>query len=93
VPESCHISAMTPNSTADAPKTIRPYNAVFIQKKQRRRCLGPVAHARSFPHYLFCPCRRSAACTNSLTARWAGCALSLDLLLVLPASIISGIFT
>jgi hypothetical protein len=33
VSESYHISAMTPNSTADAPKTIRPYNAVFIKKK------------------------------------------------------------
>src|SRR5213080_3995513 len=58
VSESCHISAMTPNSTADAPKTIRPYNAVFIQKKQRRRCFGPVAQARSFPLYLSAPCRR-----------------------------------
>jgi hypothetical protein len=33
VSESYHISAITPNSTADAPKTIRPYNAVFIKKK------------------------------------------------------------
>jgi hypothetical protein len=47
VSASCHSSAMTPNSTADAPKTIRPYNAVFIEK-QHRRCCGPVAQARSF---------------------------------------------
>jgi len=33
VSESYHISAMTPNSTAPAPKTIRPYNSVFTQKK------------------------------------------------------------
>lgn len=47
VSASCHISAMTPNSTADAPKTIRPYNAVFIEK-QHRRCCGPVEQTRSF---------------------------------------------
>src|SRR6266566_7411840 len=49
VSASCHSSAMTPNNTADAPKTIRPHNAVFIRKKQRCRCLRPVAQARSFP--------------------------------------------
>src|SRR5271165_341157 len=32
VSESYHISAMTPNSTADAPKTIRPYTGVFIMR-------------------------------------------------------------
>jgi len=32
VSESCHIRATTPNNTADAPKTIRPYNAVFTQQ-------------------------------------------------------------
>jgi hypothetical protein len=71
VSASCHISAMTPNHTADAPKTVRPYNAVFIQKRQRRRWFGPVAQARSFPLYLSAPCRRNAASTNSPTSRWA----------------------
>ena len=52
VSASCHSSAMTPNNTADAPKTIRPYNAIFIQKKQRCRCFRPVAQARSFPLYV-----------------------------------------
>jgi len=52
VSASCHSSAMTPNNTADAPKTIRPYNAVFIRKKQRCRCFRPVAQARSFPLYV-----------------------------------------
>src|ERR1700675_417208 len=52
VSASCHSSAMTPNNTADAPKTIRPYNAVFIRKKQRRHCFGPVAQARLFPLYV-----------------------------------------
>jgi hypothetical protein len=33
VSASCHISAMTPNNTADALKTIRTYHAVFIAKK------------------------------------------------------------
>jgi hypothetical protein len=32
VSESYRISAMMPNGTADAPKTIRPYNAVFIEE-------------------------------------------------------------
>ena len=45
VSASCHVSAITPNSTADEPKTIRPYNAVFMQKQQRRRCCGFVANA------------------------------------------------
>src|SRR5207253_11173118 len=52
VSASCHSSAMTPNNTADAPKTIGPHNAVFIRKKQRCRCLRPVAQARSFPLYV-----------------------------------------
>src|SRR5689334_23655835 len=34
VSASCHISAIKPNSTADAPNTIRPYNHVFIEKSE-----------------------------------------------------------
>ena len=33
VSASYHINAITPSSTADAPKTIRPYIAVFIQTR------------------------------------------------------------
>src|SRR5437764_3610808 len=35
VSESYHISAIAPNSTADAPKMIRPYNAFFIHHPAR----------------------------------------------------------
>ena len=45
VSASCHINAMTPNSTADAPKTIRPYNGVFMEK--RRAALGSRKHPNS----------------------------------------------
>src|SRR5580704_297115 len=92
VSESCHISAMTPNSTADAPNTIRAYHAVFIQKKQLRARFGPVTQARSFPLYLSSPWRRNAAYTNSLTTQWAGCAQSLNLHPLPPTNIVSGIF-
>jgi hypothetical protein len=30
---SCHRSAMTPNNTAAAPKTTRPHEVVFMEKK------------------------------------------------------------
>ena len=30
VSASCHINAIMPNRTADAPNRIRPYNAIFI---------------------------------------------------------------
>jgi hypothetical protein len=33
VSASCHISAMTLNNTAAAPKTIRPHDALFIHKR------------------------------------------------------------
>jgi hypothetical protein len=90
VSESCHISAMTPNSSADAPKTIRPYNAVFTQKKQRRRCFGPVAQARSFPLHLSAPDRRNAAHTNSITFQ-AICGPSPDLALPPPTRRLSDV--
>src|ERR1700722_2431794 len=37
VSASCHSRAIAPNSIADAPKIIRPYNAVFTKSQRPRR--------------------------------------------------------
>src|ERR1700740_1097262 len=41
VSASCHISALTPNSNADAPKRIRPYNGVFTLRRMKAAFVRP----------------------------------------------------